>query len=143
MNNLEQRERGQLSHKIPCPDCGSGDGNQVYTYDNQPDDSYCFACQTYFPPNVTSIRPKQKAKEMTIDYSKLPFRALSDRGIRKDVAELYSVRVALSEVDGNTITHHYYPDTKNGEVTGYEVREVATKDFKAVGDRKGAVDLWG
>ena len=124
MNNQEQRERGQLSHKIPCPDCGSGDGNQVYSYDNQPDDSYCFACQTYFPPNdnVTSIRPKQKVKEMKIDYSKLPFRELSDRGIRQEIAELYSVRVALSEVDGKTITHHYYPDTKGGEVTGYEVR---------------------
>ena len=145
MNNQEQRERGQLSHKIPCPECGSGDGNQVYSYDNQPDDSYCFACQTYFPPNdnVTSIKPKQKAKQMNIDFDKLPFRELSDRGIRKDIAELYSVRVALSEVDGKTITHHYYPDTKNGEVTGYEVREVATKDFKALGDRKGAVDLWG
>ena len=145
MNNLEQKERGQLSHKIPCPDCGSSDGNQVYSYDNQPDDSYCFACQTYFPPNdnVTSIRPKQKVKEMNIDYSKLPFRELSDRGIRKDIAELYNVRVALSEADGKTITHHYYPDTKSGEVTGYEVREVATKDFKALGDRKGAVDLWG
>ena len=99
MNNLEQRERGQLSHKIPCPDCGSGDGNQVYSYDNQPDDSYCFACQTYLPPNdnITSIRPKQKAKEMNIDYSKLPFRELSDRGIRQEIAELYLSLIHISE----------------------------------------------
>ena len=89
MNNQEQRERGQLSHKIPCPDCGSGDGNQVYNYDNQPSDSYCFACQTYFPHinNVTRIKPnKQKVEKMSIDFDKLPFRELSDRGIRQEIA---------------------------------------------------------
>ena len=49
MEKYKHRESGRTSHKISCKLCGSSDANQVYTYDDKPNDSYCFACMTYFP----------------------------------------------------------------------------------------------
>jgi twinkle protein len=65
------------------------------------------------------------------------------RGLSQETVERFGVKVALSEQDGKTITHHYYPDHKQGKLTGYECRQVANKQFSAVGDRQGDIDLWG
>ena len=49
------KEKGACLHKTSCPDCGSSDGNQVYTYDDKPNDSFCFACDTYHPSASNSV----------------------------------------------------------------------------------------
>ena len=55
---------------------------------------------------------------------------------------MFGVKLEFDEATGK-ISKHYYPDTKQGKVTGYEVRSVADKLFSSLGDRRGAVDLWG
>jgi len=148
-----EQASGTAVYKIPCPDCGSHDANQVFSYNDKEDDSFCFACNTFFPANKVGGMDKSKYVNeggmikvkpyKASDYDSLPVDALPDRGLRKEVVDLYNVRLGYSESDGKTVTKHYYPDTKDGKVTGYEVRNVADKSFSAVGDRKGAVDLWG
>jgi twinkle protein len=135
---------GECIDNIACPDCGSSDARQVF---QKPDkiDSYCFACDTYFPPEGTELKQsiKDKAKEDLSGVHKLPIRGIPDRGLSEEVCKLYGVRSALSEQDGVTCTATYYPDTKQGVVTGYEKRNMLDKAFCSVGDRKGDVELWG
>jgi twinkle protein len=148
-----EQQSGTPTHKIDCPVCGSKN-NQVFLKEDGTEDSFCFGeCGTYFPSDKVKSMDKSKyVKEYGMiklkpykasEYDSLPIVALTDRGLRKEVVELYGVRVGFSESDGETITHHYYPDTKAGKITGYEVRAVEDKKFSAVGDRKGSVDLWG
>jgi len=142
---MTERQQGTPTHKIHCPECGSSDANQVFSYDDKEDDSFCFACETFFPSQagVAKIEEIKTVKQpfKAAEYDSYP--VMGFRGIRKEVADLYGVKVGLSESDGKTITQHFYPDTKGGKVTGYEVRNVQDKTFAAIGDRKGAIDLWG
>ena len=144
-------EKGKPVYKISCPDCGSSDANQVFEQDDGSLNSHCFACKTTFKdvPDGSSrvdstMTKKAVTNEISLqDVAKLPILELKDRGIRKEVAEIYDVHVGLDTSDGKTITKHYYPDRKNGKITGYEVRDVLDKKFFSIGDRKGEVDLWG
>ena len=143
---MTDRQQGIPTHKIDCPDCG-GKNNQVFLQADETENSYCYNCDTFFPNKVggSMSRKKEQVVENVdlLEYAILPTGALVDRGLRKEVVELYGVKLGYSERDGKTINYHYYPDTKQGKVTGFEVRAVANKEFRSVGDRKGAVDLWG
>lgn len=140
------QSRGKPLHKISCKDCGSSDGKQVFVQEDGTQNSYCFACETYDPMQDTP-KIKYKQEESTVmtmpDISNLKSLEIPDRLIRKDTVEYYGVRLALSEVDGTTVTEHYYPDHNNGELIGYEVRDCINKNFKSIGTRKGSFDLWG
>tara|TARA_R110000764_G_scaffold27205_1_gene64619 strand:+ start:4991 stop:6658 length:1668 start_codon:yes stop_codon:yes gene_type:complete len=143
------KEQGVCLHKTSCPSCNSSDANQIYSYEDKPNDSYCFACDTYHPSVSSSlvvpryIKP-YKADTMKLDdIKKLPIREIKDRKITKEVCELYRVRVAVSESDGETITNIYSPDTVSGNLVGYEQKQVKDKQFLSIGDRKGSLDLWG
>jgi len=140
------QSRGKPLHKISCKDCGSSDGKQVFVQEDGKQNAYCFACETYDPMQDTP-KIKYKQEESTVmtmpDISNLKSLEIPDRLIRKDTVEYYGVRLALSEVDGTTVTEHYYPDHNNGELIGYEVRDCINKNFKSIGTRKGSFDLWG
>tara|TARA_R110000823_G_scaffold59319_1_gene142565 strand:- start:1006 stop:2682 length:1677 start_codon:yes stop_codon:yes gene_type:complete len=147
---MSSQQKGNPIYKKPCPKCKSSDANQVFSYDNKPNDSWCFACETYFPSDdsLDKVVPiKQHYKKVSTmeieDIKKLPIRALEDRKIRKETCAAYRVRVAVSEEDGETITSIFSPDTSNGELVGYEQRIVATKQFFSIGNRKGKLDLFG
>ena len=145
-----EKEQGDCLYKTSCLNCGSSKARQVFGYDgNKPDDSYCFACDTYFKPDGDTSPPIQteiyKANTMKDLQSikDLPILAIPDRGIDVSTCEAYRVRCSVSEQDGDTITHIYSPDTKKGELVGYESKQVQDKIFSSMGDRKGALDLWG
>ena len=70
--------QGTAAYKIACPECGSRDGNQVFTYEDKEDDSYCFACSTLFPSNnkkETFVMPEQN-KPFNPKMCLLPYRQL-------------------------------------------------------------------
>lgn len=144
---MKDRLRGTCSHKTSCPSCGSSDANQIYSYDDMPDDSFCFACDTYHPPNsavVVPIKPYKADTMKDLEHIKsLPILAIKDRRIRQETASTYRVRASVSQEDGTTITHLYSPDTLNGKLVGYECKDTANKAFTSIGDRKGELDLWG
>lgn len=67
-------------------------------------------------------------RELVADVQKLPILEIKGRGIRKEIAELFGVRTALSEKDGKTPIAHYFPRyNSNDEVTGYMKRDL-TRD---------------
>ena len=144
------KEQGSCWYKTSCPSCGSSDGNQVYTYDDKPNDSFCFACDTYHPSVSNSavvpryIKPYKADTMKDLEHIKaLPILGIEDRKIRQETASTYRVRASVSQEDGTTITHIYSPDTLKGQLTGYECKEVSSKKFSSIGDRKGELDLWG
>jgi len=139
-------ERGTPTHKVSCIDCGSSDGKQIFEKQDGSTNSYCFACEK-FDPMTNDITPIKSAlvkpKVFNLnDYRKLPSADIPDRALKKETVALFGVKLEFDEVTGK-ISKHYYPDTKQGKLTGYEVRSVADKLFSSVGDRRGAVDLWG
>jgi twinkle protein len=131
-----------------CKDCGSSDACKIFQDDDKID-SYCFACETYFPPeenNVLPIKKATKTQSIPMDtnlINSLPTMAIADRKLRKETVEKFNVKVAMSETTQGVIDEHYYPDTLKGKLIGYEVRKCQAKQFKSIGDRKGEYDLWG
>lgn len=139
-------ERGTPLYKVNCVDCGSSDAKQIFEKQDGSTNSYCFACEKFDPMTndiapIKSVPVKPKIFNLN-DYSKLPSADILDRGLKKETVALFGVKLEFDEATGK-ISKHYYPDTKQGKVTGYEVRSVANKLFSSLGDRRGAVDLWG
>ena len=144
-----ENQRGTPLHKEPCEKCGSSDAKQVFEKPNGDIDAWCFACETYYPPRdqetqdfAKSFVKRHKSKPMfdINNVESLPTREI--RGVREEICKGFGVKVLLSETDGQTITHHVFPDRANGKVVGYEVKGV-DKKITSVGDRKGSLELWG
>ena len=146
MNDI--KESGTPLYKIACTDCGSSDAKQVFASESGEENAYCFACKTFDPldskpSNVVKITNKKEPSMKLSDINSLPTREIADRLLSEKTVARYGVKCALSEQNGNTITHHYYPDHKDGKLVGYEVKQISNKQFTSVGDRKGELDLWG
>lgn len=75
------------------------------------------------------------------EVEELPIMELKTRGIRRDVAERYGVRVGLSSTNREPISH-FYPKEKDGEIMAYKVRILDPKNFYAVGSGSGC-DFFG
>ncbi|QQK87958.1 putative DNA primase/helicase [Salmonella phage pSal-SNUABM-01] len=75
------------------------------------------------------------------EVRELPMMALQTRGIKKDVAERYGVRVGLSSTNREPVSH-FYPKEKDGVIMAYKVRILDPKGFYAVGSG-GGCDLFG
>ncbi|WAX14208.1 DNA primase/helicase [Escherichia phage ECO319P1] len=75
------------------------------------------------------------------EVDELPIQELTSRGIRKEIAERYGVRVGLSSTNREQISH-FYPKEKDGEVVAYKVRSLEPKYFYAVGSGSGC-DFFG
>lgn len=133
--------------KASCPNCGSGDGVQIFEQPTGQRDAFCYACDTKYNKvdDLTIIENNNKGgyninKISIQDVLKLPSRDLKDRRIRKDTLDYFGVKVGLNGADRTKIDHHFYPcHSKNGELMGYKQRICATKDFYKVGNTKGCV----
>ena len=141
-----------VGHKN-CVHCGSSDGNALYykEVDNKPYyDAFCWVCKTWSSHNklveagLIDEDKKINVEEYTMsqeDYEKiqsilqLESRGVKERLIKRHVAELYGMRVEYSPTDPTEIIAHYYPCTKDAEVTGFFKRSLPKK-FSAVGDVK-------
>lgn len=136
-------------------ECGTRDGLQVFEREDGGVDGYCYSCKTYVrhpfgdERNVKDIPVKQRIKKTReeiqaeikeiADYGVVD---LVDRKLRKDVLELYGIKIGVSEEDGKTPKFHYYPYYKNGELRAYKVRFVENKRMWTIGDQTD-VDLFG
>ena len=118
----------------PCEVCGSSDALTIYD-----DHSYCFSCE-----NIVRFNEKEDNNNKMYsleDILKLPIQSLPDRGISKEIADYYGVRVEYSETTGEPAIH-YYPYYREGQLVGYKKRIVDGKLFSAIGDMKSA-ELFG
>lgn len=66
-----------------------------------------------------------------------PIKGWPERGISQATAERYQVRCSVDEVTGQPSAFYYPYFDKDGNVTGYKKRTVATKEFAVVGKMKG------
>ena len=138
------KDKGTLLYKTNCTECGSSDANQVYGHEDGTTDTYCFACQAYEFKDKIIKRLSNKAEDDRVemkDIDSLP--SLGIRGVKDAVASLFGVKVGFSPNDGKTIIKQFYPTTREGQIVGYEERNVLSKAFTSIGDRKGSVELFG
>ena len=128
---------------VPCNSCGSSDARSI----NDDGSSYCFSCQSYFPPTNEGIQfikergdKMQEARQLNVTdlgYHAGVSSAIKDRGINEDTCKKYGVKVTYN---GNgLIQKHLYPyyDDK-GTMIGTKTRFVKDKQFSIVGSTTNA-----
>lgn len=133
--------------------CGSRRGLNVFHNEDGTYSGWCFSCKTYVPdpygdkpadykpPAGFKKSPEEIAKEIEA-ISKFKSFALKDRGLSKETCEYFGIVCSVSEENGEDIVAHYYPYTRNGELSAYKVRMVESKKFWGVGSVKN-VELFG
>lgn len=147
-------------------DCGSSDALALYC-DKTEDGSdsvngTCFSCGKWFSHNMISRTPLgeelgvelssnftgYKKEKKTITENEIKnVKEISEidstgfRGIHFKVYERYGI---LTEYDDAGQPYkQYYPATKNGELCGYKVRVIPTKEFYTIGYVGADCDLFG
>ncbi len=137
---------GSFVGHAECPSCDSRDNLSIYKKEddegNEYNDGWCFGCETYFNPKQLGFDIKFAEYESTggnglanlEEIAEFDSRGVRERGLKKKFCEMYGMKVSYDQESG-AIGTHYYPVTKEGEVTGYKVRELP-KTFRAIGDTK-------
>lgn len=144
----------------PCPSCrakgrdSTGNHLQYWKNDENGDEwVYCSRCGHYEKltdenrADLESVRQvrreltEEERQAILDEVSELPIQELTSRGIRKEVAERFGVRVGLSATNREQISH-FYPKEKDGVVVAYKVRSLSPKYFYAVGSGSGC-DFFG
>jgi twinkle protein len=121
----------------PCPQCRENGrdttGNHLMIF--QDGGGYCNRCG-YVKPSEGLEEPSDHINTgvgMNVaDVQKLPIAALTQRGIAKDIAERYGVRVEYDEGTGEEKAYYYPIETDRG-VIAYHVRDLP-KTFHRVGE---------
>jgi twinkle protein len=132
-----------------CPKCASSD---ALAYKDGDEWAHCFSCgknSKIEGSESTQMATKKAVKDTVIsdymsleDIEGLDHRGFRERNIRKNIAEHFGVRAAYED-DGVTISDHFYPYTKKGQLVGYKHRALP-KSFHIVGDAKGkGLELFG
>jgi len=137
-----------VKNHIPCisSSCGSSDAMTIYQNEEGLYNAYCYSCETWFNEyelGDTDLVPK-KAKQDKVHATSLidriltyPITSIPERGISKEAAEHFGIRVSYNE-QTREIEYHYYPYYRDGELVGFKYRHVPTKEFQTVGNIKGA-----
>lgn len=128
----------------PCPQCRSfgrdRTGNHLIVFSDG--NKYCNRCEYKEIKNKTmpdsNLLSFQAAKN-------LPINEIKSRGLSKEVCEHYEIRIEYDESNGEEKAI-YIPIKRDGELTGFKVRNLKAKDkkdrFSAIGDAKNS-DLFG
>jgi len=110
---------------IPCPHCGSSDGNSLYTDGH----TFCFVCQTY--THGDGSEPTQHA--MSTVHMRGIAQPLATRKITEKTCERFK-----AYVDGDKLRFHYF--NRDGKCIGAKTK-TPNKIFSYEGDTDGG--LWG
>ena len=107
---------------------------------------WCYSCSTFVAnpygeektvDDVELPKPKtpEEIEEEIKEIDSYPTVDLPMRKLRGKELEEFGVKTALSEVDGKTPTHAYFPITKKGKVTGYYIKTQSDPSHQwSVGD---------
>lgn len=95
---------------------------------------------------------EEERESVLAEANELPIMELKSRGISRLTAERFGVRVGLSSVNREVVSH-FYPKHKNGRIVSYKIRNLDPKSFYAIGSGSGcdffgeqqaiAGDVWG
>lgn len=137
---MELEQESIFLYHAPCENCGSSDGNSVYSDGHE----FCFVCEHRVP---ASEERKEKLSTRRRTYSggnKMSnnvwnfgdsngrFSALTARGISKETCQKAGYWIA--KVDGNMYQVADYRD-QNGTIVSQKVRD-KDKNFKTTGSHK-------
>jgi len=122
-----------VKYHLPCPDCGSSDALSV----NKDGSAKCFSCDKFYPKfsnGVSSMenyvsKNTQPPKQINVHGG--IFAKLTDRGISKETAEKFGVKVVF-DANGELAQHHY-PFYINNEQSANKIRYVKDKRFSFEG----------
>ena len=123
-----------VEYHLPCPDCGSSDALSK----NIDGSAKCFSCDKFFPSlerrtmsveNYTKIQPHTPPRQINVHGG--IFAKLTDRGISKETAEKFGVKVVF-DANGELAQHHY-PFYINNEQSANKIRYVKDKRFSFEG----------
>jgi len=131
-----------IKYHQPCPACKSSDALSI----NEDGSAKCFSCNEFFPNknNINTYKPKvndtmqETIRELNAHggiYAKL-----TDRGISKESAEKYGVKVVYDS--SGKLAQHIYPYYINNELTSNKTRYIKDKRFIFNGSPNG-VGLFG
>ena len=131
-----------IKYHQPCPACKSSDALSI----NEDGSAKCFSCNEFFPNknNINTYKPKvndtmqETIRELNAHggiYAKL-----TDRGISKESAEKYGVKVVYDS--SGQLAQHIYPYYINNELTSNKTRYIKDKRFIFNGSPNG-VGLFG
>lgn len=131
----------KLEH-VGCPN-NSSDGLQVFD-DEGKISGFCFSCNTYVPnPYGEGKVPTKKrvtktdeelAREVE-EIAGLTVRNLDHRKLQEFALEHFGVKVAVSEVDGQTPIAYYYPCEVDGQVVNWKGKIIEPKNYFRVGPK--------
>lgn len=147
---MSELRDGLFKGHASCVLCESSDGMAVYEKEddqgNTYEDGYCYACQSYVPPSRLGYDSlisesmcggkDMPTSEKVQEILQLESRGVRERKLKKKFTEMYHIKVGYDLQTGE-INEHYYPVTKDNQITGYKVRKLP-KDFRAVGSTKKA-----
>lgn len=144
----------QCVDKLPHS-CGSRKGLQVFVDEGTGKvDGFCFSCHTYIrhpygeektagDMELPEAKTAEEIEEELADVSGYPTVDIKSRRLREANLSYFGVKTALSEEDGETPTHTYFPVTKEGKVTGYYVKTLSDPSYQwSIGEVKDG-DLFG
>lgn len=129
MQAQQAQSKSRFIKHIPCPNCGSSDGNALYDDGH----TYCFVCEHTENPEGAEqateyITSNSRNRDNVIMLeNRGQFKGIPDRGISQQTCEKYGV----TQKDGK----HYYPYTDlHGNTVAQKVRHVETKSFTINGN---------
>lgn len=141
-----------------CPSCRANGrdatGNHLIIFENTKGERFakCNRCGHYVPPadyDPERYKPAPRREwtpeeiaNLVAEIDEFQTQALTSRGIPLHVAERFGVKVGLDEVHAQAQVAHYYPITKKGEKTAFQVKNLEFKNFYFMGDSRGC-DLGG
>ena len=141
---MSNKPSGKCIKRAECPECSSSDGVQIFEHPDGKKDAFCFACETPFP-EVEGLKVAKAVKVTTNTKPRIKMedvrslQGVEDRGIRKDIVDLFGVKMGFKSSDPTTIAHHFYPSHDlEGTLQGYDHRIVDPKDFNRVGSVKNS-----
>lgn len=133
---MEREEDSIFLYHIPCDNCGSSDGNAMFSDGHQ----WCYVCQTHVKGEGQPDRSSYKKKTGGSNVSNLlnfgesqgEYRALSARGISKETAQKYGYWIG--KVNGQPHQIADYRD-ETGALVSQKVRD-KDKEFSTRGSHK-------
>lgn len=129
-----EQESEFLKH-IPCEECGSSDGNSLYTDGH----TYCFVCNAHKKGETTM----NTVVEFDIDKTKHSFMsgqhtAITNRNIKRATCEKWDYMIGQHGADMVHIANY---KNSAGETVAQKIR-FRNKEFKVLGDAK-SMGLYG
>lgn len=140
------KEDGENIDHISHDACGSSDGLAIYKHEDESVDGFCWACDTFVAhpykegSKITDTNDYTGYEKLE-DIQRYPIIALAGRGTSEEASTKYGVHVGIDPATGE-VDSHYFPRHKDGKLTGYVKKIIATKKTYAIGDAKKS-ELFG